>query len=235
MLQQLKDLLTSPRFPVFRGLLPNLGRAFRGWNALFPVAAVAATLALAPTGLDSAVRTFFQVHRPLGGEDIRWLYFAVGQVWHVFLGLWIFRQGFRGGDAEKVAGGCAVLQSLLAVNIIVGSLKVITGRPAPEVTPDGSLFFRFNWADGDVMWPSGHTASAFAAAAALHTFYGAWRWVPWAVYPWATFIGLAMLNGLFHWASDVAAGVLLGIPVGIQVGRGFRHWRRTPRATPARR
>jgi len=230
-LLRFKDLLASPRFPVFRGLLSNLGRAFCGWNLLFAVAAMTATVCLVLTGLDGDIRTFFESHRPLGGESIRWIYFTLGQVWHVFLGLWIFRQGFRGNDLEKVAGGSAVLQSLLAVNIIVGLLKVLTGRPAPEVTADGSLFFRFNWAAGDVMWPSGHTASAFAAAAALHAFYRERRWLPWAVYPWATFIGLAMLDGLFHWASDVAAGVLLGIPVGLQVGREFRRWHDERRAS----
>jgi membrane-associated phospholipid phosphatase len=234
LLTSLKDLLASPWFPVFRGLLSNLGQAFRGWKVSFMVAAVAVTFGLVLTGLDSTIRAFFEQHHPLGGESIRWTYFTLGQVWHVFLGLWIFRQGFRGNDLEKVAGGSAVLQSLLAVNIIVGLLKVLTGRPAPEVTADGSLFFRFNWAAGDVMWPSGHTASAFALAAALHAFYRDRRWVPWTVYPLATFVGLAMLDGLFHWASDVAAGLLLGIPVGLQVGREFRRWHDERRAPPER-
>lgn len=225
MLRRLTNLLMGPRFPLLHGFFCHLGGAFRGWNLLFAVAALAATLGLAPTGLDTDIRAFFERHRPLGSEDTRWLYFAFGQSWHVFLGLWIFRQGFRGDDEEKVAGGCAVLQSLLAVNLVVGSLKVLTGRPAPEVTADGSLFFRFKLADGDVMWPSGHTASAFAAAAALHAFYQERRWVPWAMYPLAAFIGLTMLSGLFHWTSDVAAGPLLGIPVGLQVGEGFRRWR----------
>lgn len=95
-----------------------------------------------------------------------------------------------------------VLKGVLAFAlmwIIVGSLKGIIG----EVRPDASNMYSF---------PSGHTASAFAASTILYKEYGyriTWSWV--VIYIPAVVVGcLRMLNNK-HWLNDVLAGALIGI------------------------
>lgn len=82
----------------------------------------------------------------------------------------------------------------------VHATKYIVGR----LRPDGSTYNSF---------PSGHTASAFAAATILHKEYGK------SVGPWLSIVGysLAAVTGVSrmlndrHWLSDVVVGAGVGI------------------------
>jgi membrane-associated phospholipid phosphatase len=70
-------------------------------------------------------------------------------------------------------------------------------------------------------WPSGHTLTTMAAAAAFRAAeydLGAWRF---AGYPIAAGVGLGMWFSDHHWASDILSGALLGEAVGSSVGRSF--------------
>jgi membrane-associated phospholipid phosphatase len=82
-------------------------------------------------------------------------------------------------------------------------------------------FLSFDIGQSWIMWPSGHTGASFAVAATLHAYYPHCKWVPWIAYPCALFIGLTMLDGKFHWASDVLAGSLIAIPIGTSIGQCF--------------
>jgi membrane-associated phospholipid phosphatase len=59
-------------------------------------------------------------------------------------------------------------------------------------------------------FPSGHAAGAFAVAAVISHRYRQHRWVPWAMYGFATVISLSRVSTLAHFPSDVFLGAALG-------------------------
>jgi len=64
---------------------------------------------------------------------------------------------------------------------------------------------------GDASFPSGHTASSFAAAMALATFYP--NATP-LVFTLAALVGASRVHLGHHFPSDVTAGALIGIGMG---------------------
>lgn len=72
-------------------------------------------------------------------------------------------------------------------------------RLLPERRPDGS---------NDMSFPSGHTASAFAAAASLQNRYGWEAGLPAQIA--AAFVGVARVKARKHHWYDVVAGAALG-------------------------
>jgi membrane-associated phospholipid phosphatase len=102
--------------------------------------------------------------------------------------------GLHSFKDELVIYGISTVIMLGAVE----SLKPITH----EQRPDGSSYRSF---------PSGHTATAFAAAEWLRTEY--WHRSPWigiAGYAMATSVGVLRVYNNRHWVSDVVAGAAIG-------------------------
>lgn len=82
---------------------------------------------------------------------------------------------------------------------IVSTLKAQTHR----LRPDGSSYNSF---------PSGHTATAFAAAELLNQeFKGRLPWIGYAGYTVASATGILRMYNNKHWVSDVVAGAGFGI------------------------
>ena len=105
-------------------------------------------------------------------------------------------------------------------------LKGVFGRARPEtVNAADSRAYKFGRGFGGgpfASFPSGHTATAFAAASAVTAETS--RWWPsstWYVAPLmyggATMVGLSRMYNNKHWASDVALGALLGTFSGLKV------------------
>jgi undecaprenyl-diphosphatase len=65
-------------------------------------------------------------------------------------------------------------------------------------------------------FPSGHASSAFAAAAALAVF--APRWLGAAFLAVAALIGVSRTELGVHYATDVIAGAILGVLIGLATG-----------------
>ena len=84
---------------------------------------------------------------------------------------------------------------------------------AREVRPDSSTYNS---------WPSGHTATAFAAATILHKEYGLTRspWYSIAGYSIATATGVMRVLNNRHWISDVLSGAGIGI-LSTELGYGL--------------
>jgi membrane-associated phospholipid phosphatase len=70
-------------------------------------------------------------------------------------------------------------------------------------------------------WPSGHTLSMVAAAAAFRSAEYELGFARFAGYPLALAVGGAMWFSDRHWASDVLSGALLGEAIGSSVGQSF--------------
>jgi membrane-associated phospholipid phosphatase len=108
-------------------------------------------------------------------------------------------------------------------------LKKVTGRARPFVSADTNasdfkLFGGFSQ-ENRSSFPSGHTTTAFAAAAAVssearsqwpHAWWSAWL-IPPALYGGATVVGLSRMYHNRHWASDVTLGAAIGTFSGIKV------------------
>jgi membrane-associated phospholipid phosphatase len=108
-------------------------------------------------------------------------------------------------------------------------LKGLAGRARPYVAEDTvpgdfSLGRGFREGHDYSSFPSGHTATAFAAAAAVTGETSRWwpRSTPFiapVMYGGATMVGLSRMFNNRHWASDVVLGAAVGTFAGFKVVR----------------
>lgn len=180
---------------------------------LVPAAAFTGALALAGTApeLDRSVRA--DAYHDGGGPDHA-LYRAgdlAGDVW-VDLGAsgaaWLV--GSLVGSEPAARAGRRALEATVASTAVVAVMKMGFGRARPSLSGDPRDFRPGTLDRERYSFPSGHTAHAFAIAAALdHELEGAW--VPWVAYPLATGVGASRVVGRRHWVSDVVAGAAVGV------------------------
>ena len=116
--------------------------------------------------------------------------------------------------------------TVLAAGLLAPALKQLSGRARPRQTESSQSF---HLTGGDESFPSGEATEAFAIAAVVST-HAEHRWVKATAWSLATAVGLGRMELDAHWASDVAAGALLGAGVGHWVARrhplsgdGVRH------------
>jgi membrane-associated phospholipid phosphatase len=119
-------------------------------------------------------------------------------------------------------------EAVLVGSAITGLLKGTLGRARPDFVSnvdtrpsDFKLFKGFTNAERQ-SFPSGHTTTAFAAAAAVtsevNRMWPAYTWyVGPVLYGGATLVGLSRMYHNRHWASDVALGAGIGTFSGLKV------------------
>ena len=145
---------------------------------------------------NSGQRRLAETFQPLG-QNV----YILGAAGATYLAAQIFDQPRVARRAARV--GLAVM---IASTVTFG-LKEAVGRARPENSPHQSANFRpFS---GDLSFPSGHAATAFAAAVALDRETES-RWVPYIVYPAATLVAWSRVHDRKHWTSDVVAGAAIG-------------------------
>jgi hypothetical protein len=119
-------------------------------------------------------------------------------------------------------------EAVLLANGLTGFLKGTLGRSRPFVSNDTNpRDFRFGggFSSSDRQsFPSGHTTTAFAAAAAVTSEIRrlhpkALPYVATVMYGGATLVGLSRMDLNKHWASDVALGAAVGTFSGLKVVR----------------
>jgi membrane-associated phospholipid phosphatase len=130
---------------------------------------------------------------------------------------------------EKLADlGWHGTESLLVGELVAGAIKVTAGRQRPYVRPRNSnsyqLFRGFGHGDQYRSFPSGHSTSAFAAAAAVTSETSRWwpntRWyIGPILYAGAALTGVSRMYDNRHWASDVLIGAGIGTFAGLKVVR----------------
>lgn len=221
--------------------LPESASTFVGPLPLSLTAgALIAPFAFAPTGLDHELRVVSQ--RDLGGspnaEPVSVIVpYALPAVLVVVDAIALPL------DACEVARPTsAMLQAVVFTVATVGALKWVTSRSWPNDGGDPSapdrlerpeIATQFHWFDWNAgfAWPSGHTATMFAAATALATLTHHRHWSGYVAYAAATGVALGMWLGDHHWGSDILSGALLGAAVGYSTGRAFRPENDAPAAT----
>ncbi|HEU0054232.1 MAG TPA: phosphatase PAP2 family protein [Longimicrobium sp.] len=131
------------------------------------------------------------------------------------------------GNRDVAELGLHTATSVLTANLIIGGIKGVAGRARPYQNPENPYDFKLFAGVSDEArrsFPSGHTASAFAAAAAATTEVG-YHWhdnkllVGTALFTLAGLTGVSRIYDNKHWASDVAVGAAIGSFTGWKVTR----------------
>ena len=138
----------------------------------------------------------------------------------------MYAVGRLGGNERLADLGWHGTEAVFVATGAYGLLKGVFGRARPEtVDAEDPRSYRFGRGFGGgpyASFPSGHTATAFAAASAVTSETSRWwpkaTWViaP-AMYGGATMVGLSRMYHNKHWASDVVMGALLGTFSGLKV------------------
>lgn len=185
-------------------------RTRRGMVAAGSVLGGTAVLVL----FDDEIRQHVQSHRSPSLDEWESRFEPLGSAGVTFLGsLSVYAAGRLSHKPEVSETGRALLESLLFTEAFTKIGKGLLGRADPGGdAPAGEFFTQFPG-----VFPSGHTARAFAVSTVLAERYG--RRAAWIGYPLATLVGLARIESDHHWASDVLAGAALGWGVGRAVVR----------------
>jgi undecaprenyl-diphosphatase len=113
-----------------------------------------------------------------------------------------------GGPKGRRAGAATAVASLAATYVVQTRVKPIFRRVRPFVNREARVV---GIRPADHSFPSGHTASSFAAATALAFFYP--KAAPLA-YGVATAVGVSRVHLGVHFPSDAAVGGVIGIGIG---------------------
>ncbi|MGH9516480.1 MAG: phosphatase PAP2 family protein [Terriglobales bacterium] len=98
------------------------------------------------------------------------------------------------------------------------AIKAISRRERPSDIPPGGSFSDtfFNGGKSPFKgssFPSGHAAGVFSVATVIATRYHHHRWVPWAMYGFATAVSFSRVTTSAHFPSDVFLGAALGYTI----------------------
>jgi undecaprenyl-diphosphatase len=129
------------------------------------------------------------------GEGLGWVGLGIGLA-------------LLGGTKGRRAGAATAVASLGATYVVQTRIKPIFRRVRPFVNREARVV---GIRPADHSFPSGHTASSFAAATALAFFYP--RAAPLA-YGVATAVGVSRVHLGVHFPSDAAVGGVIGIGMG---------------------
>lgn len=149
-------------------------------------------------------------------ESLRWgpltLMFVMLSAWWM-KGVAFVAVGAAGDVRSRRQFPVATLIAAVSVGVgslLVAALKDSVDRPRPEHS-DPAIEAAVA-TPGSPSFPSGHTATAFAAAAVVGAIYPRLRW---PLYTLAALVGVSRIYLGVHFALDVAAGAILGISIGL--------------------
>ena len=221
--------------PMFAGMLPaqpadttavSVKPLFTRRDAYLALGFVAMTAAMTP--LDERIAQQLQDSSTQTNRTFRWAANATESVTEasVAIGGTLYLVGRLTGNTHMADLGWHGTEAIIVGTGAYMLGKGIFGRARPEtVDATDARAFQFGRGFGGgpyASFPSGHTTTAFAAAAAVTSEVS--RWSPkatWFVAPvmygGATAMGLSRMYHNKHWASDVVMGALLGTFSGLKV------------------
>jgi undecaprenyl-diphosphatase len=137
------------------------------------------------------------------GEGLGWVAASIALAW-------------LGGARGRRAGLATAIASLGTTYAVQRLIKPVFRRRRPWVERDVLVV---GIRTTDASFPSGHSASSFAAATALATFYPG---VAPLVLLLATGVALSRVHLGHHFPSDVTVGALIGVATGTAVAAALR-------------
>ena len=200
-------------------------------DAWYAAGFVLGTVALSPVDLtiaESLRDSTRQANRFL--RDAATGFRVLGRPGALILAGSMFAVGRVSGHDDLADVGLHSAESMLLAMWSTDALKTLFGRARPDEDPEDPHDFALGRGFRNhryTSFPSGHTTSAFAAAAAfsseirrLHPERS--RWVTPLLFGAATMVGASRMYNNKHWASDVVAGAAIGTFAGWKVPR-FNH------------
>jgi membrane-associated phospholipid phosphatase len=124
----------------------------------------------------------------------------------VAVGLILFGKFY---NQKCYSAGKTLLLGFISSGIMVQVLKHLTGRVRPRIKDD-LVFMGPSLEKGYDSFPSGHTMEAFCFAYIFSYYFPRYRVF---FYSWAVLIGIARVEGIAHFPSDVLAGAVIGIVI----------------------
>jgi membrane-associated phospholipid phosphatase len=206
----------------FYRIVSTIASLYTRRNILFQLIFVFFTILFVRTGLD------WKIYQSSRGARIQSLAFPavwLGMLLPVFIPCIVLLYGIVAKSLKALNLTYAMAQAAFLGLCISSFYKVFTGRMGPPhgiALMDTSTMFRLGFYRGGAFqgWPSSHTTIAFAVSTAVITLYPKNRWLQCLAFAYALYIGLG-ISITIHWFSDFIAGGILGILIGIAVGRAY--------------
>lgn len=225
-----KESTAVPLKLVFHNAGKNILRSITYNYGLNFIGAGFGTWALIETGFDWKLRTLAYENEKLVYSGI--VPYYTGYFLPILVSPVFYMTGRFLKNEKLQITGLALAQAVAMSFGIHILLKIPTGRPSPGImdSPEESKIYRpndfsreFNGFNINVLdgWPSGHAATAAAAAATISEIYHNSLAIKIVSYTYAVLLSFGVAVTC-HWASDVWAGALIGYAVGKTVGRSFR-------------
>lgn len=210
-------------FRAFAHRLPERFLAvYRGNSIFYHIAAVVLTYVLVVSGFDWY---FFEVTRSPYFYPLTMAAGIGGFFIPVLVPIGMYVMGEIRKSPSLITNAALCAQAVVIAWTVSSFYKALTGRIEPEFLTqtsfvDGSRNFNFGILEHGMFWgwPSSHTATACALAAALIVCYRGNRVVKTLAFLLAVVVAAGAAVG-FHWFSDVLAGVIIGTLVGVVVAR----------------
>ena len=168
-----------------------------------------------------------QANRTLG--DVASFVRDVATPYSFYIGAGLYAYGKIAKDRKAADLGLHGTEALVVGQLLGTVLKGTFGRARPHVNIDNPDDFQFGRGfqkgkESYRSFPSGHTISAFAAAAAVTSETSRWwpntRWVVGPLlYGGAAMAGASRMYNNKHWFSDVMMGAAIGTFAGLKVVR----------------
>lgn len=199
---------------------------FTGRDAIILTGFTVGTVAVAPLDVHLAAllrNPRAQENRLLGHSATAFKF--LGAPGTVVIGLGLYVIG-RVDDQRRVQDlGLHGVEAVILSTAASLGIKMLAGRARPYVDVANPHNFQLarGFSGNDYQsFPSGHTTSAFAFAAAVSRETQMWwpqsRWyIGTAVYAGATLVGVSRMYDNRHWASDVLGGAAIGTLLGLKV------------------
>jgi len=126
--------------------------------------------------------------------------------------------GYMRHDSYQVGTALLAGEAYADSAVVDLAIKAITRRKRPSDVAPGAPFNDTFFTGGESLFkgssfPSGHAAGAFAVATVVATRYHTHRWVPWAIYGFATAISFSRVTSSSHFPSDIFLGAALGYTI----------------------
>jgi membrane-associated phospholipid phosphatase len=214
-----------PITKVFYKLGNNVLGSFAYHYGLNYIAVAPITYGMVESNIDWSWYRYTSKNR--GIYNTGYIFFTTGSIVPTAVSLGLYIYGRADKNSRIQITGLALGQAAILGLAISSGLKVVTGRKPPSqlvLTDDLHGDFRFGFLKGGVNngWPSSHTCVAFSMATALIELYPDNTAIKICSLTYASLIGLGVSTNV-HWASDAAAGALIGWAIGRTVGISFRN------------
>ena len=208
---------------IFYKFFSTIGNCFSGFNFLWHIVAIGLTYIIATSGFDWF---YFQFTR---GDFIQTFFFLsirLGEIVPIVLPIVLYGVGKQRKNFKMLNVAFAIGQAVITSFVFFAIYKGVTGRAIPPLlnaVTDTSRIFHFGILGNSIFWgwPSGHTMLAFSLLTTLWILYSENKLIKYISTFYAIYIALGMSVTL-HWFSDVVAGALIGVIIGITVGKNFK-------------